>query len=135
MAAIGAGQHDGARSMGTKGAGIMVSKLDNMFAANRFVLPEQRELYLQMKEDEKLVPMPELEQDELESFHYQLRDAGREDYAVAITWWRHEKNNLGTTCMMWGKVEWIDPNSRRVKLLTDEDVQWIPMDTIIDVRS
>lgn len=113
----------------------MVSKLDNMFAANRFVLPEQRELYLQMKEDEKLVPMPELEQDELESFHYQLRDAGREDYAVTITWWRHKKNNLGTTCTMWGKVDWIDLSRRRVKLLTVEDVQWIPMDTIIDVRS
>lgn len=36
--------------------------------------------------------------------------------------------------MMWGKVEWINPNDRRVKLLTDEDVQWIPMDTIIAVK-
>jgi hypothetical protein len=121
--------------MGTKGAGIMASKIENMFAASRFVLPEQRELYLQMKEDEKLVPLPEHEQDELESFHYQLRDAGREDYAVTITWWQHKKNNRGTTCTMWGKVDWIDLDSRRVKLLTVEDVQWIPMDTIIDVRS
>lgn len=56
----------------------MASKIANMFAASRFVLPEQRELYLQIKEDEKLVSMPTIEQDELESFHYALRDAGRE---------------------------------------------------------
>lgn len=134
MAAIRTGCHDSPGSMGTKGAGIMVSKLENPFSI-RFVLPEQRELYLQMKEDEKLVPMPEIEQDELESFHYQLRDAGREDYAVTITWWQQKRNNFGTTCTMWGKVDWIDLNRRRVKLLTVEDVQWIPMDTIIDVRS
>ncbi len=114
---------------------MMAKKIDNLFGSSRFVLPEQRELYLSMKEDDKLVPMPILEQDELESFHYQLRDAGRENYAVAITWWKREKNGFGTTCRMWGKVEWVDTNSRKVKLLTDEDVQWIPMDTIIDVRS
>ncbi|MGG1662860.1 YolD-like family protein [Brevibacillus sp. NRS-1366] len=112
----------------------MASKVENVFAASRWVLSEQRELYLQMKEDEKLVRMPELEQDELESFHYQLRDAGRENYAVTITWWKHKKDSLGTTCVMWGKVEWIDMNTRRVKLLTDEDVQWIPMDTITEVK-
>lgn len=91
MAAIRAGQHDGARSLGTKGAGIMVRKLDSMFAASRFVLPEQRELYLQLKEDEKLVSMPTIEQDEFESFEYILRDAQQENFAVTITWWRHKK--------------------------------------------
>jgi len=111
----------------------MASKIDDPFSM-KFILPEHREFYLQTKEDEKLVPMPMLEQDELESFHYMLRDVGRENYAVTITWWRHKKSNLGTTCMMWGKVEWIDMNTRRVKLLTDEDVQWIPMDYIIDVK-
>ncbi|WP_370647996.1 hypothetical protein [Brevibacillus sp. M2.1A] len=46
----------------------MAKKIDNLFGSSRFVLPEQRELYLSMKEDDKLVPMPILEQDELESF-------------------------------------------------------------------
>ncbi|WP_411503500.1 YolD-like family protein [Brevibacillus centrosporus] len=134
MAAISAGQHDCAGGVGAKGVGIMARKIDNMFAASRFVLPEQRELYLQLKEDEKLISMPTIEQDEFESFHYILQDAQQGNYAVTLTWWRHKKNNLGTTCMMWGKVEWIELNTRRVKLLTDEDVQWIPMDSIIDVK-
>lgn len=68
-------------------------------------------------------------------FITKLRDAGRENYAVAITWWKRKKKSIGTTCRMWGKVERIDTNIRKVKLLTDEDVQWIPMDTIIDVSS
>ena len=40
----------------------MVSKIENPLSI-RFVLPEQRALYLQMKEDDKLITMPYLEQD------------------------------------------------------------------------
>lgn len=50
----------------------MASKIENPFST-RFVSSEQRELYLQMKEDEKLVTMPVIEQDELEAFHYIIR--------------------------------------------------------------
>ncbi|WP_236841237.1 YolD-like family protein [Brevibacillus formosus] len=49
----------------------------------RFVLPEQRELYLQVKEDDKLVTMPIVEQDELESINYIIREV-REDYAITV---------------------------------------------------
>ncbi|MDC0764882.1 YolD-like family protein [Brevibacillus sp. AG] len=113
----------------------MAKKIDNLFGSSRFVLPEQRELYLQMKEDDKLVPMPVIEQDEHESFDYRLREAQQSEKAVSITWWQHKKNELGTICTMWGAVPGINENTRKVKLLTVEDVQWIPMDTIIDVRS
>lgn len=111
----------------------MASKIENPFSM-RFVLPEQRELYLQMKEDDKLVPMPIFEQDEMESFQYVLRDAAREDYPVTVSWWKHVKGNLGTTCMMWGVVKWIDQNGRRIKLVTDEDSHWIPMDSITKIQ-
>lgn len=111
----------------------MSSKIENPFSM-RFVLPEQRELYLQMKEDDKLVAMPVIEQDELETFDYLLRDAQQNEKAVSITWWRHKKNGLGTICTMWGAVPEINENTRKVKLLTVEDVQWIPLDNITDVR-
>ncbi len=35
---------------------------------------------------------------------------------------------------MWGIVKWIDQNARRIKLLNDEDVQWIPMENITVVK-
>lgn len=113
----------------------MASKIENIFAASRFVLPEQRELYLQLKEDQKLSPQPTLEEDELANFHYLIRDSAREDYAVTVTWWNHEKENLGTFCSMWGVIKWIDPNSRRIKLANDESVQWIDMDKIVKVNA
>lgn len=113
----------------------MAKKIDNLFGLSRFVLPEQRAMYLQMKQDEKLVPMPILEQDEPESFQYVLRDAAREDYAVTVSWWKQVKGNLGTTCMMWGVVKWIDQNGRIIKLVTDEDSQWINMEHITDVKA
>lgn len=113
---------------------MKTSKLDNP-TIGRFVLPQQRELYLLMQEDEKLVPMPVLEQDELESFQYIIRDAAREDYAVTVTWWQSVKGALGTTRSMWGTVKLIDQNARRIKLANDEDVQWVLMDRIILVKS
>nr|WP_158327273.1 YolD-like family protein [Brevibacillus laterosporus] len=45
----------------------MSSKIKNLFGSSRLVLPEQREAYLQYRVDEKLVPMPILESDELAS--------------------------------------------------------------------
>lgn len=113
----------------------MAKKIDNLFGSSRFVLPEQRELYLQAKQDEKLVPMPILEQDELESFQYIIRDAAREDYAVTVSWWKQVKGKLGTICTMWRVVKWIDQNGRRIKLVTDEDSQWISMDHITAVKA
>lgn len=113
----------------------MASKIANVFAASRFVLPEQRELYLQTKEDEKLIRQPILEQDELESFHYLIRDSAREDYAIMVSWWKPTKGELGTTCSMWGVVKWIDQNGRRIKLVNDEESQWIPLERITDVKS
>lgn len=113
----------------------MASKIDNMFAASRWVLPEQRELYLQMKEDEKLVPMPTIEQDEFESFHYMIRDSAREDYAITASWWEPVKEELGNNCSMWGVVKWIDKPGRRIKLVNDEEIQWISLDRITDVKS
>lgn len=82
----------------------MASKIENPLSM-RFVLPEQRALYLQMKEDDKLVTMPKLEQDE-----------------------------LGSTCEMWGVVKWIDQNGGRIKQVNEEDIQWISMDNITEVK-
>lgn len=79
----------------------MASKIENPFSI-RFVLPEQRELYLQLKEDQKLVSMSVIEQDELESFHYLIRDSARDDYAITVSWWRQEKGRLGSTYSLLG---------------------------------
>ncbi|MGG4497602.1 YolD-like family protein [Brevibacillus reuszeri] len=112
----------------------MTSRIENPFSM-RFVLPEQRELYLQMKEDDKLVPMQSLEQDELDSFHYIIRDSAREDYAIAVSWWEPAKEEWGSICTIWGVVKWIDQNRRRIKIVNDEESQWICMDQITNIKT
>ncbi|GED71155.1 hypothetical protein BRE01_48570 [Brevibacillus reuszeri] len=112
----------------------MTSRIENPFSI-RFVLPEQRAMYLQMKEDDKLVPMLVIEQDELESFHYIIRDSACEDYAITVKWWKAVKGERGTICSMWGTVKWIDQNGRRIKLINDADSQWISIDSITCVIS
>lgn len=89
----------------------MSSKIQNLFGSSRFVLPEQRAAYLQYKEDQKLMPKPILEGDQLASIDYLIRDSAREDYAITITWWNPVKNNLGTTSSMWGVIQWIEMDS------------------------
>ncbi|MED1667041.1 hypothetical protein [Brevibacillus laterosporus] len=63
----------------------MARKLENPFSI-QVVPSEPKEFYLQFNEDEKLVPMPVIEQDQLESIHYIIRDSGREDYAITVIW-------------------------------------------------
>ncbi|MED4584527.1 YolD-like family protein [Brevibacillus choshinensis] len=76
----------------------MASKIANVFVASLFVLPEQCELYLQTKENEILIRKPVLEQDELESFQFMIRDSAREDYAIPVSWWEPVKVN-------WAKLQ------------------------------
>lgn len=135
MAAIRARQNDSLGSVGKKGARNLASKVDNIFGASRWVLLEQRAMYLQIKKDEKLILQPVLEQDELESFNYQIRDSAKEDYAITVNWWQSVKGELGNTCSMWGVVKRIDQNARRIKLVNDEESQWISLDNITAVSS
>ncbi|MGD8190130.1 YolD-like family protein [Brevibacillus ginsengisoli] len=113
----------------------MASKKDNLFTASRFVLPEHREAILQLQEDQKLVVQPILDEQEMESIHFQVMDSARHDYAVTITWWRHVKEQRGMTCSFEGVVKWIDSQARRIKLENDGEIEWIPIDHITGVRS
>ncbi|WP_235615925.1 hypothetical protein [Brevibacillus reuszeri] len=71
---------------------------------------------------------------DLDSFYYLLRDSGREDYAVAVSWWVSLEGEKGNTCTMWGVVKWFDPKSRKIKLANQTSSQWIDMEQIVDVH-
>jgi hypothetical protein len=107
-----------------------VSKKDNLFAASRFVLPEHRELYLQLKEDEKLVPQPILEEDELSEIQYRIEDSRQYDFALTVRWWQPVKGDLGRIREMRGWVKSVDTTFKRLKLVNDENCEWIDMTKI-----
>lgn len=113
----------------------MASKLTDLFAASRFVLPEHRAAYLEMRRDECLVPKPELAEDELTELHYRVLDAQQYDQALTVRWWHPVKNDLGEIRELWGWIKKIDTTGGRIKLGNDEEAVWLDVDMIIEVTS
>ncbi|GED32098.1 YolD-like family protein [Brevibacillus centrosporus] len=110
----------------------MARKIDNLFQSVRFVLPQQRELYLELKRDEQLIPKPVLEEDELEEIQRAINDSRQGDYAVTVSWWSSVKNHLGCIHTMWG-VARLNPNTRKLKLMNDTSVEFIDIGNIVSV--
>lgn len=112
----------------------MAGKLEDLFGA-KFVLPEHRETYLGLKEDEKLMQQPVLEEDELRELAFQIQDSIQFDFVITISWWKKIKGQLGVIESARGWVKKIDVVHKQLKLVSkDEDVWWIPLDKITDVK-
>ncbi|QDS33937.1 YolD-like family protein [Brevibacillus brevis] len=71
---------------------------------------------------------------EREAFMYMLRDSGRENYPLNVSWCVSFEGERGNTCSMWGVVKWVDPKARRVQLANQASSQWIEMEKIINVH-
>jgi hypothetical protein len=52
--------------------------------------------------DERLVPQPVLEEDELTEIHYWVIAAQQYDRALTVRWWHPIKNGLGEFRELWG---------------------------------
>ncbi|MDN4094364.1 YolD-like family protein [Brevibacillus agri] len=100
-----------------------MGKRDNLFASMRIILPQQRDIILELQEEKKLVPQPVVEQDELEQFDYAIRDSARNDYAITVNWWKEKKPNLGTLCSFCGVVKYVD--TKKIKIVNVTEVVWI----------
>lgn len=112
----------------------MSSKYDNPLGMG-FILPEHRQALHQHKEDKRLIPQPVLEEDELMELNFRIMDSRQYDYAVTIHWWEPVKKEVGEYREMWGWVQQIDTANKRMKLVNDEDFEWIKMDKIVSVRT
>lgn len=66
-----------------------------MLAASRFVLPEQRELYRLMKEEEKLVDRPDIDEDEFGEMCFRIYDSTQYDYTINVMCFVPKKGNFG----------------------------------------
>ncbi|USG65140.1 YolD-like family protein [Brevibacillus ruminantium] len=111
-----------------------MGKMDDLFAM-RWVLPEHGQALSDYYFEKTLVEKPELEEDEKAEINRILQESLQLDYAITIIWWQQFREELGNTCSMWGIVKWIDQQGRRIKLMNDEEIQWIQMDQIVDIRT
>jgi len=110
-----------------------VSKKDNLFAASRFVLPEHREMYLEMKREQALVPQPIVAEDELDRFNRILYDSLQRGEPVTVRYWVPVRRDLGEIRSVSGRVKRMDAANWQIKIASDEHVTWIAASRIVAV--
>ena len=112
----------------------MGSKKDDIFGSMRFVLPEHRALYVEHLEDGKLLPLPILEEDEMQEINNMMHESIHSNQAVKVSWWRSTKGTMGIIDEASGWVQKIDTDNRRIKLMNQEEVHWINMNQLLGMR-
>ncbi|NGQ93836.1 YolD-like family protein [Brevibacillus sp. SYP-B805] len=106
-----------------------VSKKENLFAASRFVLPEHRELYLRLKEEQRRYVPPVLDEEQRAELSERLWRALQEKREAILTYYdgvaaRRQK----------GLILHVDQAARRFKLKTESDTLWIAFAAVLDVQ-
>ncbi|GAA4716139.1 YolD-like family protein [Brevibacillus fulvus] len=105
------------------------SKKENLFAASRFVLPEHRELYLRIKEEEARYRPPDLDEEQQAELSEQVTAAFQQQVRVRLTYY---DGRTARQCR--GHVVHLDQAARRIKLRSDEQVIWIPFVAVLELR-
>jgi|GEM_PF-494155 len=106
-----------------------VSKKENLFVASRFVLPEHREMYLRIKEEERRYVPPQLDAEQQAALSEELWRAVQTGNGVAITYFdgQHPRR-------LNGRVIHVDPVARRIKVQDGEKPVWISFDRLLQVQ-
>lgn len=111
----------------------MASKKDNLFVSSRFVLPEHRELYARIKEQERRYVPPELDSDQLAELSEQVWQAFQTGTALTLTYYDGTQPSR-----LSGYVVHIDQVQQRIKLRTDTGMHWLSFSALLkadrDVR-
>lgn len=106
-----------------------VSKKDNLFVSSRFVLPEHREMYARIKEQERRYVPPELDSDQLAELSEQVWQAFQTGTALMLTYYDGtEPSRLS------GYVMHIDQVQQRIKLRVDTGTQWLSFAALLQAE-
>lgn len=105
------------------------SKKENLFVSSRFVLPEHRELYARIKEEERRYVPPQLDQDQLGELSELVWQAFQTRSGLTLTYYDGvEPRRLSA------HVVHIDQAERRIKLRAGADMHWIPFARLLHVE-
>ncbi|MED4779420.1 YolD-like family protein [Brevibacillus choshinensis] len=111
----------------------MAKKIDDLFGASRWVLPEQKAAILEHNAVRGLVERPSIDEDEFGEMCFRIYDSTQYDYAINVKWFVPSKGCLGTFEEAWGVVREIDATRKRFKLVNDWDSRWINVEDIVSV--
>ncbi|MBH0333663.1 hypothetical protein ABH14_28700 [Brevibacillus brevis] len=111
----------------------MANKLDNLFEASRFMLPEHRAALIEQDEARDLIKRPEVDDDDFGEMCFRVYDSTQYDYALTVKWFVPTKGELGTLEEAWGIVREIDAVRNRFKLVSDWAADWINVKDLVSV--
>lgn len=106
-----------------------VSKKENLFASSRFVLPEHREWYARIQEEERRYVPPQLDQDQLGELSERVWQAFQMGHALTLTYYDGQQPRR-----LSAHVVHIDQEKRRIKLRAGTDIHWIPFGQLLQVE-
>lgn len=105
-----------------------ISKKENLFAASRFVLPEHRELYLEMKREQERYLPPALDEEQRARISQFLWQAWQTEASVTIHYFAD-----GERHSLCGWVRAYDPIGQRVKIAAPQGTKWLTATSILAV--
>lgn len=97
-----------------------ISKTENLFAASRFVLPEHRELYLQLKEEQLRYTPPILDEQEKAELSQLVWEGFQQKCTMRLFFYDGREAQEAK-----GLIAHIDQGAGKVKLMTLEGTCWI----------
>ncbi|MBU8908149.1 YolD-like family protein [Desertibacillus haloalkaliphilus] len=99
-----------------------------LWESSRMFLPEHKEALMKKKLEKKEYTPPELDEDQFEEMNRILMESIELDNAVTVTY----TEQFGETSF-WGWVTKVDPVTKTIKLINDEDHLILSFDKIIEV--
>ncbi|MFS0656445.1 YolD-like family protein [Bacillus sp. 179-C3.3 HS] len=100
-----------------------------MWESSRMMLPEHREqLLAQKRKKTEYTPLP-LSNDQLEEMNFLITQSITEDQAIGITY-----VSSGRKAQFWGWVKAIHYETKRIKMINDEDVLSISLQQIVAIE-
>ncbi len=106
-----------------------ISKKENLFAASRFVLPEHRELYLQLKEEQIRYIPPALDEQEKAELSQRIWEAYQAKKAMRLVYYDGREAQE-----LQGLITHIDQAARRVKIGTMQGARWVSFDALLEAK-
>ncbi|MGG1661545.1 YolD-like family protein [Brevibacillus sp. NRS-1366] len=107
----------------------MGSKKNDIFGSMRFLLPEHREMYLRIKEEERRHVPPELDQEQLGAISELVWQAFQTGSSLTLTYYDGQQPRR-----MSAHVVHIDQAAQRIKLRAGSETRWVPFARLLYVE-
>lgn len=107
----------------------MGSKKNDLFGSSRFVLPEHRELYMRIKEQESRYVPPELDSEQLAELSEQIWQAYQSGGTLTLSYYDGKEPSR-----LSGHVMHIDQAQQRIKLRTGSGMHWLSFASLLQAE-